>query len=156
MNAEALTWFAAVGTEHVYRWPSGNKEPYPHWIEFRAVGADGEHRVRIGFGMRPRYGRDRKRVVVWIGDHPQAEFLAADDFERSDVLCEINPSDPGERICRYPEESIPERYSGLAVVGLKTRVTGPAVHNAWAVVANIADHWVLFALAALWRLERNR
>ena len=84
--------------------------------------------------------------------------FAADDFERSgDVLCEIKvPSDPGERICRYPEESIPERYSGLPVVGLTTRVTGPAVHNAWAVVANIADHRVLFALAALRRLERNR
>jgi hypothetical protein len=149
---------AAVGLDHVYRWPSGNKEPYPHWIEYRAVGTDGEHRVRIGFGVRSTYGRDRKRVVVWIDDHPQAEFLAADDFERSgDVLCEIKvPGDPGERICRYPEESIPERYSGLPTVGLPTRVPGPGVHNAWAVVANIADHRVLFALAALRRLERNR
>jgi hypothetical protein len=148
----------AVGVDHVYRWPSGDKEPYPHWIEYRAVGTDGEHRVRIGFGMRPTYGRDRKRIVVWIDDHPQAEFLAADDFERSgDLLCEIKvPGNAGERICRYQEEPIPERYSGLPVVGLPTRITGPGVHNAWAVVANIADHRVLFALAALRRLERNR
>jgi hypothetical protein len=149
---------AAVGADHVYRWPSGNQEPYPYWIDYRAVGADGEHRVRIGFGMRPTYGRDRKRVVVWIDDQPRAEFLAADDFDRSgDVLCEIKvPGNAGERICRYPEEPIPERYSGLPVVGLPTRVNGPGVHNAWAVVANIADHRVLFALAALRRLERNR
>jgi hypothetical protein len=114
--------------------------------------------VRIGFGQRTVYDRSRKRVVVWIDGQPQAEFLGADDFERSgDLLCEIKvPGDIGERICRYPDEPIPERYSGLPVLGLSTRVTGPGVHKAWAVVANISDHRVLFALAALRRLERNR
>jgi hypothetical protein len=149
---------AAVGSDHVYRWPDGSEEPYPHWIEYRAIGTDREHRVRIGFGLRHTYGQDRKRIVVWIDSKVQAEFLAADDFEHSgDVLCEIKvPGDSGERICRYPEESIPERYSGLPVVGLPTRVGGKGVHHAWAVVANIADHRVLFALAALRRLERER
>jgi hypothetical protein len=32
--------------------------------------------------MRATYGRDRKRVVVWMDGEPQAEFLAADDFDR--------------------------------------------------------------------------
>lgn len=148
----------AVGSNHIYRWPSGDQEPYPHYIDYRALGPDGEHQVRIGFGIRATYGRERKRVVIWIDSHPQAEFLGADDFERSgDVLCEIKvPGNSGERICRYPEEPLPERYAGLPVVGLPTRVSGPYVHNAWAVVANISDHRVLFALAALRRLERNR
>jgi len=44
---------AAVGVNHVYRWPSGNEEAYPHWIEYRAVGASGEHRVRLGEDMSP-------------------------------------------------------------------------------------------------------
>lgn len=149
---------AAVGADWVYRWPSGNEEPYPHWIEYHAIGADGKHHVRIGFGTRQVYGHDRKRVVVWIDGHPHAEFLGADDFDHSgDVVSEIKvPGNAGERICRYPDEPIPERYSGLPVVGLPVRVSGPAVRNAWAVVANIADHRVLFALAALKRLERNR
>ena len=147
-----------VGKDYVYRWPSGNQEPYPHWIEYRAVGEEGDHRVRIGFGVRKTYGQERKRVVVWIDEHPQAEFLGADDFERSgDLLCEIKvPGESGERICRYLEEAIPERYSGLPVVGLRTRVSGPGVHNAWAAVANVADHRILFAVAALRRLERRR
>lgn len=95
---------------------------------------------------------------MWIDNHPQAEFLAADDFDHSgDVLSEIKvPGNAGERVCRYPEEPIPERYSGLPVVGLPTRVNAAGVRNAWAVLANIADHRVLFALAALRRLERNR
>lgn len=66
------------------------------------------------------------------------------------------PGNTGERICRYPEESVPERYSGLPVAGLPTRVNGAGVHNAWAVVANVSDHRTMFALAALRRLERNR
>lgn len=145
-----------VGTDYDYRWPGGNVESYPHWIEYRAAGADGEHRVRIGFGVRAVYGRDRKRVVVWFDARPQAEFLGADDFEHSgDVLSEIKvPGDTGERI--YPQEAVPERYSGLPVAGLPTRVSGPGVHGAWAVVANVSDHRVLFSLAALRRLERDR
>ena len=149
---------AEVGTDYDYHWPSGNVEPYPHWIEYRSVGGDGEHRVRIGFGIRSVYGRDRKRVVVWVDGRPQAEFLSADDFEHSgDVLSEIKiPGSVGERICRYPDEAVPERYSGLPVAGLPTRVSGPGVHSAWAVVANISEHGVLFSLAALRRLERDR
>ena len=148
----------AVGSDHVYRWPSGNEEPYPNWVQYRAWATDGEHQVRIGFGTRTTYGQPRRRVVIWIDDHPHAEFLGADDFSRSgDVLCEIKvPGNTGERICRYPEEAIPERYSGLPVVGLPTRVASAGVHNAWAVVANVADHRTMFALAALRRLERNR
>jgi hypothetical protein len=27
----------SAGVNHVYKWPSANEEPYPHWIEYRAV-----------------------------------------------------------------------------------------------------------------------
>ena len=148
----------AVGNDYSYRWPDGNTLLYPHWIEYQAVGSDGDHNVRIGFGSWPTYGRARRRVVVWIDDRPQVEFQGADDFNQSgDILSEIKvPGDAGERICRYPDEPVPERYSGLPVVGLPTRILVPGVHRAWAVLANIADHRVMFALAALRRIERNR
>lgn len=148
----------AVGRDYEQVWPDGTREVYPHWVEYRAVAPDSEHRVRIGFGRRAVYGQDRKRVVVWIDDHPHAEFLGADDFDLSgDLLSEIKiPGQRGERICRYGEEAIPERYSGLPVVGLSTRVSGPNLRQAWAIVANIADHRTLCALGALRRLERER
>ena len=148
----------AVGSDYRYKWPSGDYESYPHWIDYQTIASDGEHLFRVGFGMRKVYGQDRKRVVVWIDGHPHAEFLGAEDFEHSgDLLSEIRvPGDTGERMCRYPEETVPERYSGLPVVGLPARVAGPGVHNAWAVVANIANHGVLITLAALRRGERNR
>ncbi len=67
---------AGVGVDHIYKWPSGKEEPYPHWVEYRAAAVDGEQRVRIAFDMRSTYGRERRRVVVWIDNYPQAEFLA--------------------------------------------------------------------------------
>jgi hypothetical protein len=114
--------------------------------------------VRIGFGTRFAYGQERKRVVVWIDGHPHAEFVGADDFDRSgEVLSEIKlPGDRGERLCRYLSEPVPERYAALPLVGLPTRISGPGVHKAWAVVVSIADHKTLGGLAALRRLERMR
>jgi len=146
-----------AGRNFTYQWPEGT-EAYDHFVEYEATAEDGKHNVKIGFGKRYTYGRERIRVVIWIDDHPHAEFLGVDDFENSgEVLSEIKvPGDVGERICRYPDEPIPERYAMFNVEGLPIRVQGPGVHNAWAVVTNIADHRTLTALAALRRLERRR
>jgi hypothetical protein len=148
----------ATGTNHEYLWPSGDTEIYEHWIQYRAVSAEGERHIRIGFGTRPAYGQDRKRMVMWIDDYPHPEFLGDDDFEvTGNVLSEIRvPGEKEQRICRYAEESVPPRYADLNVVGLRTRVSSPNLHNAWAAVGNIADHKTLFALAALRLRERER
>jgi hypothetical protein len=145
-----------VGKNFTYQWPEGPETYY--FIEYIAMDEEGEHAVKIGFGERHTYGRDRIRIVIWIDGHPHAEFLGADDFEQSgEVLSEIKvPGDAGERICRYPDEFIPERYSMFNIEGLTLRVQNPGVHGAWAVVANISDHKTLIALAALRKLERER
>jgi hypothetical protein len=146
-----------VGKDFVYAWAEG-EVTYPHWIDYRACCAPGEVlRVRLGFRTNPNvYGRARERVIVWINDHVRAAFLGADDFGSSgEVLCEIKVSGTGGGIYRFPEEPVPASYSGLPVVGLCTRVSGPRVHNAWAVVANIADHQLMIAVAALRHQERG-
>jgi hypothetical protein len=140
-----------------YDWPEG-PQIYDFSIDYETVAEDGKHNVRIGFCRKEIYGKERIRVTVWIDGYPHAEFLGADDFENSgEVLSEIKiPGDKGERILRYPEEPIPERYARFNVVGLPLRVQGPGIHKAWAVVANIADHKTLIDLAALRKLERER
>ena len=146
-----------VGKDFTYQWPK-DKETYDHFVEYIVMAEDGEHTVKIGFGRRPTYEKDRVRVVVWIDGHPEAEFFGGDDFGKSgEILSEIRiPGDTGERICRYPNEPIPERYAMFNVEGLPLRVQGPGIHGAWAVVANIGDHKALIALAGLRRLERRR
>jgi hypothetical protein len=147
----------STGTNYHHSWPDGSTEKYPQWVEYRARSVDGEHAVKVAFGHRETYGKRRRRVLVLIDGRPHAEFLGADDFESSgDVLSEIKvPGEKGERMCRYPDEVIPERYSGLPVVGLPTRIAASGVHNAWAVVTNVSDHRTICALAALRRTERR-
>ena len=146
------------GKNYQFKWPGGDTETYPSWIEYRAIAEDGEHKVIIGYGTRPVYGQNRVRVIVWIDEHPHAEFFSADDFDVSgDVISEIRiRGDVGEVICRYPTDPIPERYTPFKTLGLPTRVDAKGVHNAWAIVANISDHKVMIALAGLRRMERSR
>ncbi|MEW6118408.1 MAG: hypothetical protein AB1553_16155 [Nitrospirota bacterium] len=146
-----------AGQNYQFKWPSGHVETYPTWIEYQAVATDGQHKVVIGFGTRQVYGQERTRVVVWIDNYPHAEFFGADDFHVSgEVLSEIKVGgNGGESMCRYPDESIPERYTIFHTVGLPIRVNTKGVHNAWAVVANISDHKTMIALAALRRFERK-
>ena len=110
MRVKGLT---AAGIDYEYTWPSGNIERFQAWIEYQGTAPNGDRLIRIGFGVRSVYGKERAHVVVWVDGHPQAEFLGADDFDASgEILCEIKiPGDPGERICRYPSEPIREARS---------------------------------------------
>jgi hypothetical protein len=148
-----------AGKKFPYPWPTpAGIETFDFFIEYETVAEDGKHDVRVGFCIREAYGKDRTRVVVWIDNQPHAEFVGADDFEISgEVLSEIKiPGDKGEKMLRYPDDPIPERYAAFNVVGLPLRIKERGVHSAWAVVANIADHKTLIDLAALKRLERVR
>lgn len=143
---------AGVGTGYPYKWGDGSVETYDYFVDYVAVGEDGEHQVRIGFGNRNVYRRDRVRIVVWIDGYPHAEFFGADDFDKSgEVLSVIKK---GRKNCRYSSEAIPERYTLFNVVGLRLRTKAKGVHDVWAVVANIADHKTLVTLAGLRRLEK--
>ncbi len=147
-----------VGSNYEYKWPSNQLEMYAAWIEYDTRAEDGKHILRIGFGRRPVYGIDRARIVVWIDGHPHAEFLGADDFDATgDVLSEIRiRGDVGEPMCRYPNDTVPERYTTFDVVGLPTRVSGKGVHSAWAVVTNVSNHKVIIDFAVLRQQERTR
>jgi hypothetical protein len=140
-----------AGSSFIYTWPSGNAESFPNWIDCHAIAEDSKHTVRVAFGTRPVYGRDRVRAIAWVDGHPHAQFFEADDFpDTGDLLSEIKVrGDVGEVLCRYPDDSIPVGCASFRVVGLPTRVAGKGVHNAWAVAANIADHKTMIELAGL-------
>ena len=146
-----------AGQNYQFIWPDGTIEIYQNWIKYKALEVDGQHEVKIGFGSREVYGQERVRVIVWIDEHPHAEFFGADDFSASgEVLSEIRVhGNVGERMCRYPNDVIPDRYILFNAVGLTTRVNAKGAHNAWAVASNVCDHRKMIALAALRRMERN-
>ena len=148
-----------VTSNYSFKWPGGDEETYDVAITYLAVSDDEKHEITIGYGKRHTYGKDRRRVVVWIDGYPYAEFLAADDFHvTGEVLSEIKFYDEENesiRMCRYAEDVIPQRYSMFKVDSLKRRVKGAGVHNAWAVVSNIADHLTMSYLASMRKYEKE-
>jgi len=138
-----------------YTWPTGVVENYD-LIEYQAIAEDGEHNVKILFGEREVYEKTRARVMVLIDDNLYAEFVGADDFEKTgEVLSQIWIGNNGKKMCRYPDDPIPERYTMFRVEGLFNRIKVKGVKNGWAVVANVSDHKSLITLASLRRLEKQ-
>jgi hypothetical protein len=147
---------SGVGENYEYQFPD-YLEKYEHYVDYIAIAEDRtkRHEVRIGFcSNRPTYGEDRIRVVVWIDKYPCAEFLGADDFEKSGEVLSVMKV--GNKECGYDDKAIPERYTLFRAVGLKTRVSGSGVHNAWAIVANVADHKTMVTLAGLRKFEKKQ
>ena len=139
-----------------YEWPK-DIESFDNGVEYDAISATGSCVVKIGYCWRQAYGRNRRRVLVWIDDYPYAEFIAADDFNISgEVLSEIRFYDKesqSKKMCRYGQDSVPQRYAVFRCDSMKRRISGERVHDAWAVVANISDNYTMAALAAMRKYE---
>ena len=144
-------------SNHSFQWPGGDTEKYDAAIFYKSVSNDGEHEITIGYSVRNTYGKDRRRVVVWIDNYQYAEFLAADDFNvTGEVLSEIrfyDEEDESKRMCRYTGDAVPQRDSMFRVDSLKRRVEGTGVRDAWSVVSNIADHVTMSSLASMRKYE---
>ena len=142
-----------------FQWPGGDQERYAICIVYKCISDEGKHEVKIGFGKRETYGKERCRVVIWIDGYPYAEFLASDDIDiTGEVLSEIKIYDNINKsmsMCRYAGDIIPQRYSIFKTDSLKRRISGQGVHDAWVVVVNISDHTTMICLAAMRKYERD-
>ena len=146
-----------VSDNFSFQWPGGDTENYDVAISYNAVSSDGKHKITIGYSARNTYGKDRRRIVVWIDEYPYAEFLASDDFDvTGEVLSEIRIYDEdneSKHMCRYADDAVPQRYAMFRVDSMKRRVQGSGVHDAWVVVSNIADHLTMSSLASMRKYE---
>ena len=127
-------------------------------IQYIATDDEGRHEVNVGHTERETYGLNRKRIVVFIDNYPYAEFVAADDFDKTgDLLSEIRLIQKDEYLdmCEYPEEGIPAIYANFIVEGLPNRIKAKGVHNALSVVANISYHKTMISLAFLRKREKE-
>ena len=151
-----ITSFLGVKEDFEYQW--FDKIEIYTMIQYIALDKDGKHEVQIGQTEREAYGLNRKRIVVFIDGYPYAEFVAADDYDKTgDLLSEIRLLQEDEYLdmCEYPEEGIPAIYANFNVEGLPNRIKAKGVHNAWSVVANISDHKAMISLAFLRKKEKE-
>lgn len=148
--------FLGVKENFEYQW-FDHTENYT-LIQYIALDDHGKHDVEIGHTERETYGLNRKRIVVFIDGYPYAEFVAADDFDKTgDLLSEIRLIQEDEYLdmCEYPGEGIPAIYANFTVEGLPNRIKAKGVHNAWSVVTNISNNKTMISLAFLRKKEKE-
>jgi hypothetical protein len=129
-----------------YQWPEG-RDRYSRYRVFmgrtRAEGA-----VHIGLGetiRKKKWGRNRKYVVAFLSSgspqKPLAEFLAADDYEKTRELVAVIRGSDGARRMYGPGDALPEIYEKRFRTQLyDERVEYPGVWKRAVVVARDDDH----------------
>lgn len=149
-----ITKVTGAGTRYLYKWPT-NEEEFHSWIDYEVRDGSKLHSAKIGFGNRPVYGKLRPRVIVWIDGAPEVEFFGVDDYDRTgEIITELKVR--GNKLCKYPSESVPFEYSPFQTVGMRNRVTGGRVGNAWGVVTSISDHTSMIRMGFLRKRQRGR
>lgn len=120
-----------------FTWPSGTTEHYNQAREGVVRVDDGWKAVKIGFTMRETAGRLRKRAVVFVNRRPRAEFVAADNFEKSRLMVSLIKTKSGRQI--PPTEYLPREYEKFLVKPYNNYVTGPNSYSNLAVVCKDDD-----------------
>ncbi len=95
-----------------YQWPDGTVETYDA-VFYDVSFGDRRHSVIIGFTNREAFGRERRRVVIFVDDHPEAEFAGADDYDQTGHLVAMIRRPDGKFM---DISSVHSEYAGLPVV----------------------------------------
>ena len=145
-----------------YRWPDGRDRYKPYRVFIGTTRAEGAVHIGLGETIRQnKWGRDRKYVVAFLsGGSPQqplAEFVAADDYEKTrELVAVIRGSDGGRRMygagdalpAVYKERFRTQMYS--------ERVLYPGVWNKVVVVAREDDDETMLNHALIQGRRRYR
>jgi hypothetical protein len=129
-----ITDLLSVNPDFKYQWPRGGPE---HMILVEFI-ADSNVRIGLGFTMRPVFGQDRKRVIVFVNGHPEAQFVGTDDYEATGEVIGIIKK-PGSQAHYKPKESLPDEYLGMPIVIYRDRIQWRGAFNSRSLLANIAD-----------------
>jgi hypothetical protein len=129
-----------------YQWPD-KRERYSRYRVFLATTrAEGAVHIGLGESIRKnKWGRDRKYVVAFLSSgspqQPLAEFVAADDYEKTHELVAVIRGSDGGRRMYGAGDALPRIYEERFRTQLYSeRVVYPGVWNKVVVVAREDDH----------------
>lgn len=102
-----------VKDDYEHRWPDGDVERFK--AVFYDVVFEGQRRkVVIGFTERKAFGRRRRRVIVFIDEHPTVEFAGADDYDQLGHLVALIKR-PDGKFMKIDEVNLYIEYAGMTV-----------------------------------------
>jgi hypothetical protein len=129
-----------------YQWPDGRERYSRYRMYIGTTRAEGAVPIGLGETVRERkWGRDRKYVVAFLSSgspqQPLAEFVAADDYEKTRELVAVIRGSDGARRMYGAGDELPRVYKERFRTQLYSeRVAYPGVWNKFVVVAHEDDH----------------
>ena len=146
-SAQSLTLELRSAEPFEHIWPDRKKESFTNAYEGSARNGKEVRPVRTGFTERSAAGRMRKRAVIFIDKRPLVEFVAADDFDRSQLMVSRLKTRDGKEL--RPSEPIPAEYSGFRIEAYRDHVTGPYASTNLAIVCPSTDRETMVKHALL-------
>jgi hypothetical protein len=141
-----------VNKEYTYTWPDGNIEIY-NAVIYEAEFGDWKGEIVVGFTEREGYGKLRKRAIVFINGHPEAEFVGTDDYDKTGHLAALIKR-PDGKFMRIDE--IDRRYAGFNVVNHSSQIREGREGFA-ALLVSSDDHKTMIQHALIqWEWRRAR
>jgi hypothetical protein len=129
-----------------YQWPDERDQYARYRVFIGATRAEGAVHLGLGETTREnRWGRDRKYVVAFLSSgspqKPLAEFIAADDYEKTRELVAVIRGSDGARRMYGAGDALPRVYEERFRTALyRDRVVYPGAWSKVVVVAPEDDH----------------
>lgn len=123
--------FKKVGS-YSYKWPGGSTETYDAiFYEIRFNNSVCE--IVVGFTDRVAFGKQRKRVVVFINEYPMVEFAGTDDYDKTGNLVAQIKDANGKYVGL---NNVPPEYSDFVIVEHSSQIKGGYRGRAAILVSN--------------------
>jgi hypothetical protein len=106
--------FERMGT-YKYRWPDGEVVTYEEAIFFTVKIDEKKVPVVVALEKRERFGKVRRRAIVFVKDVAEVEFTGTDNYdETGNLVCPLKKID-SEEMFRI-NESIPDTLMKFPIV----------------------------------------
>jgi hypothetical protein len=145
-----------------YHWPKRRDRYAPYRVFMGTTRAEGAVQIGLGETIRENTrGRDRKYVVAFLSSgspqEPLAEFVAADDYERTrELVAVIRGSDGGRRMYGAGDV-LPAAYAERFRTDIyNERIVYPGAWNKLVVVVRDDDHRAMLDHALIQSRRRYR
>jgi len=125
-----------VEKEYKHIWPEGHE--IFDAIFFTLNDGKKTIPVIIGFTMRRVFGKNRRRIVVFVKRYPQVEFIGTDEFDRTGELVGVIKRPKSGKHYLY-EEDLPIEYFGFNLVRYKDYINKRGAYNSVAIIVNVSD-----------------
>ncbi len=141
------------GDEFDYHWPLG-EEHYTNVKtgEWKEEGAESVN-VQIGECIREAFGRDRKRIIVFFDEYPNAEFV---EIDKPGYVCTLLPGNPKPKGHLWEGDPILPEWNQFTIRKQSELIKAPRATDGLVIVVKEDDFEAMVRFSRLKAFRRYR